>query len=416
MKRLDIVLLHGTTASGKTFTTERLLAVDYDVSTAKMDSIYRQLLERLEFPKQNGRPHSIYKTARALREGAFDAELTGRFFETLDDVLARRIREASAWGVAMVFEGYTLKFPDEAERIVRVAREAAPKRRVVVSRVHVTPTLEDWNRNRAAKGQTLSSDAFGAANPGYHERKMAPPEPVPAVRDYAVRDLEEMRALAEEVIGLRRHKWYQRATLGPVETGGPSDAAEKVAAVRDDDVVGKKVVDVCCATGVHAVMLKQRGARSVVGVEMNGVRFTKARELKKVLLRHSDVDARVDFRLGDAREVLPKLPRFDTAVCFGCIHYFEDYEGFLGMLAAAVTGAVYVEFTFAEGEHDSAENPGVIAPYTRTKSGTTIYMGDRDAVAAAVAAGMPDFEIAERTKISPPGRASDREIWRLRRG
>jgi SAM-dependent methyltransferase len=185
--------------------------------------------------------------------------------------------------------------------------------------------------------------------------------------------------------------------------------------VLASDLEGRTVLDLACATGAHAIHAKQRGAAQVVGVERDKRRYAKALELKKVVIRHSDVDARVDVRLGDVRELLPTLGRFDTLMFFGVIHYFEDYEAVLAELAAATKDVMYVEFAFSEGDHDTAGAPGRISAYTRPKSGTVIYMGDRDAVAGAIASAIPEFLVEERTLISPPGRTSQREIWRLRR-
>ncbi len=121
------------------------------------------------------------------------------------------------------------------------------------------------------------------------------------------------------------------------------------------------------------------------------------------------------MKLGDALQLVPGLGRFNTSLLFGAMHYFDDYSAMLAFLARATADVAYIEFTFSEGEHDTAGGPGGIGPYTRSKSRRTIYMGDRDAVLESVSVGMPDFEVEERTPISPPGRASDREIWRIRR-
>jgi hypothetical protein len=44
MGPLKVLLLHRTTGSGKTYLTERVFGIEYDVHTAKIDSIYYQAL------------------------------------------------------------------------------------------------------------------------------------------------------------------------------------------------------------------------------------------------------------------------------------------------------------------------------------------------------------------------------------
>lgn len=416
MKPLKIILLCGPTASGKSFATERLLSVNYDVATAKLDSFYRSALEHAGVPREDGKPYSVFVEAHALREGAaYDQETSERFIAKLDELVQEQIRQASSWGVGLVLEGYTLRFADEVGRIVQAAR-ATCGRKFSVSRVHMRPTLDVWNHNRAEVGK-LKGSRINVAEPAYYERTMGSPEPVEDVEDHTVSDLDELKALVDEVIQLRPHKWYQRFELGPISTTGPSDASEKVGTMVEGDVAGRQVLDLCCATGVHAIMIKNRGAAKVVGVEMHPARYCKSLELRKTLLRHSEVDARVTFRFGDISAVLPELRRFDTVAFFGALHYFPDYQAILESVAQTANEAVYIEFCFAEGEHDSADAPGEIRPYTRSRTGTTIYMGDRETVTRTIERAMPDFELEERIPISAPGAklVSQREVWRLRR-
>jgi SAM-dependent methyltransferase len=417
MKPLNIVLLCGPTASGKSFATERVLSVDYNVVTSKLDSMYRHALEAAGVPRADGEHYSVFRAAHDMRNGnRYDAETSAEFFSTLEGRILEEIERAHSWGIDLVLEGYTARFADEAKKVLDIAGSVCGPRGVTVSRLQLRPTLEEWNRNRQQVG-VLRNRNIDLADERYYERSMAPPEPVPGIQDYLITNMSELTALADNGLKLRRHKWYQRFTLGPISTKGPSDAHEKVDVILPQDVVDKRVLDLCCATGVHAILMKDRGATAVVGIELDTTRYSKGLELKKTLLRHSDVDAHVSLQLGDITEVLPTLRAFDTVSFLGALHYFPDYEGTLASVALVAKDAVYIEFCFAEGEHDTADAPGEVRGYTRSRTGTTIYMGDPDTIDRVLTTAMPDFEVEARTPISPPGAklVSRREVWRLRR-
>jgi SAM-dependent methyltransferase len=413
-----LILICGAGSSGKTYATERALAIGYDVTTDRADRFYRAAFQAAGIPREDGMYH-IGREARKLRGGAYDAATVDRFWGTYQDFVRRHLRNAIDWGVTPVLEGFTLAYADEVERIVAVARELAGGD-VEVFRVQLKPSLKDWNRNRGSKIRWGSGPVLSPAKRRAYEQSMeaSAPEPVPGVEDRVVADSEgALERLVNDEVGLRPHRWYQRVSLGPVETKGPSEATEKSDAVLDRDVEGKRVLDVCCATGVISLLLKQRGAAGVVGVERDPRRYSKALELRNTLKRHSQLDADVGIRLGDALEVLPTLERFDTAVLFGALHYFPDYERTLALVANAATDAVYIEFNFADSGHDTAAAPDGIHPYARSRFGETIYLGNRDTIEEVVARAMPGFRIEERRPISPPGPRNrhQREVWRMRR-
>jgi hypothetical protein len=117
------------------------------------------------------------------------------------------------------------------------------------------------------------------------------------------------------------------------------------------------------------------------------------------------------------QRVVPTLSSFDTTALFGAIHYFPAYEEVLGLLADVTQESMYVEFCFAEGQHDTTEALGAIRPYTRSRSGTTIYMGDPETISRLIQHAIPEFNVEDRTVIRAPGRKliARREVWRLRR-
>ena len=418
MPPLKLVLICGAGSTGKTHVTERVLAIDYDVSTARADRFYERAIEVAGVPRPDGMLH-LGQEARKLRTSTYDEAAVGRFWIAYEDLVRQHLRNAIEWGVTPVLEGFTLGYADEATRIAAVARELSGSG-VEVFRVQLRPSLKRWNRNRSSKVRWRDGLVLSPAKRSSYERSMAAaaPEPVPGIGDRVVEDSGgELEWVMNEVVGLRRHRWYQRVSLGPVETTGPSEAADKSDTVLDRDVEGRRVLDYCCATGVISLLLRQRGAADVVGIDRDPIKYCKGLELRNTLRRHSELDVEVDLRLGDAPEILPTLPPFDTVVFFGALHYFSDYESALDLVANAARESVYVEFNFADSGHDTAEAPDGIHPYTRSRYGETIYLGNRATVERVIARSMPGFEVEDRRAISPPGSRlrHRREVWRMRR-
>ncbi|MEZ5120453.1 MAG: class I SAM-dependent methyltransferase [Solirubrobacterales bacterium] len=69
--------------------------------------------------------------------------------------------------------------------------------------------------------------------------------------------------------------------MGPISVNAISDAQEKADAVADEDVKDMDVLDVCCATGAVGMLLKIRGARSVIGIERMRKRYVKVRGARR---------------------------------------------------------------------------------------------------------------------------------------
>ena len=411
-RTLKILFVCGTPGSGKTFATDTVLAVDYDVATVSMDRIYRQAQTHACISHPSGKRYGVYGVARALRtDGHFTPDVAERFLAKFDELVSQRIDNAVSWGVDLVFEGYSLKFADEVERIMEAARAAAPAR-VRAARVHLRPSRRQWSRNWKAKRGTVQEISRAT-----YLRRTAAPQAIPGLDDHTAAGAHELKKVAKAA-QLKRHKWDQGFSAGPISTGGSSRAAEKVGLILDRDIVGKRVLDACCSTGVRAILLKDRGASKVVGVERSPVKHCKSRELKKVLRRHAAMDTHVSFRLGDMLTTVPELRAFDTTVFFGALHCFSDCEQALGLLAAATREALYVELSFAAGWHDAAGHPGEVRPSLRSRTGTAIQMGDPEMILGVMGRCMPSFGLEERTPISPPGRklSPRREVWRLRRG
>lgn len=412
--RLSILLVTGPSSVGKSFVTEHLLAVDYVVTTAKMDRFYGKALRTAGIsPGPDRGIYNIAAEAGKVRDGTYPPDKAKEILGAVERLVHKHLQNAHGMGVSAVFEGYTLRFRDEVEIILRAAREVTGED-ATVTRVLLAPERNEWNHFRAMRPRKTVRVRLEASEKR-HARAMELPEPVPGVTDRRVENADEVREIADST--LARHKWHQSFSLGPVTTVGPSKTQDKVDLIQTDDVLRKRVVDLCCATGVVAIMLKVRGATEVVGIEMNPRHYCKGLELQKVLARNSELDPIIDLRLGDVRELLPAAGEFDTAVMLGALHYFEDYASMLGLVASAAKSYAYIEFNFSEREHTTEDAPDGVRAYIR-QSGNTIYMANRRTVEQLIGAAMPGFVVEARNPVSAPGGrklVSQREIWRLAR-
>ena len=87
-----------------------------------------------------------------------------------------------------------------------------------------------------------------------------------------------------------------------------------------DHVQGKVVLDVACGTGYGSALLKDRGAKRVVAVDVSP-------EAIEFATRHYRT-AGLEFMVGDAHE-LAKCPTADLAVSFETIEHLSEPERFL---------------------------------------------------------------------------------------
>jgi len=407
-----IIMVCGPTDVGKSHIVETVFGLEFEVTTEKVDAIYRKALADAGIPSNR-----VRREAEALRSGAYPQETVDAFFASWTEAIRAAIQRSTDWGVALVLDGYTLgAFPDEAERVIQIATEVQgqPPR---VHRMLIKPPLAEWNRNHARRMLlTQPGMPFDEWGEEYYAQEFPKLTPVTGIKDHVVTNDKKARLLAEEGLRLRPHKWYQMLRAGQVRLQGASDAREKAATFAHEDIDGKSVLDVCCATGIVSMLVRDRGAQRVCGVEIDPRKHAKSLELQKVLLRHTAMNAKADFRLGDAREVVPTLGRFDTVFMLGALHDFEDMEGMLTMLADAAKSAVYVEFLLPDISGVWNGEPGVQAYERRT--GTTVYAADSQSlINTVIPNAMPGFELVRRIPTAGVGRGVDsyREVWQLRR-
>ncbi len=244
---LKVLLISGPSATGKTFYALEL-SLRYRVATESMDRLYRLALAAAGIPfakRAEGAPRapgdtvSIYKAAHDLRkEGEFSAETVAAFFSHLDLAIRQRLELAHALGLAMVFEGYTLKFPDEASRVAVAAKEVAGDDFHLV-RANLRPPRKAWQKRRAAKREGQGRPPPDSIKKDDYQRRMAPPATAEGVIDFIVSDEEDFRRLTDDLLGLHRQEMSTAALglIASVERNDTQAARERIRAVEHDRLI-----------------------------------------------------------------------------------------------------------------------------------------------------------------------------------
>ena len=400
---------------GKSYMTERVLALEYEVLTHRVDRTYGRAMRDAGIADARMREQSV-----ALRDGTIGDEARDAFFRSYDDHIAHVLRRAARFRLPAVLDGYTLMLPDEVERVARLAAEVLGDN-VRVLRLFVRRPYEQWLTNvvERAVWKNKSQIATSALTRSAYERILQAPPSVDGVEDQVVTSVQQLRDLVEEA-GFQQHRWYQGFKVGPIEIKGTTDANEKVEALDPSDIVGRSVADLCCCTGVTSILMKIQGAESVQGVELKASRVAKAYEITKTLREQLGIEAKVQVKRGDAIAALDDM-HVDTVAMFGALHYFEDYEGLIAKMGRAAGRAVYLEVLLSDdgkGELNGAppQSPAP-TPFTR-KHGTTIYVCDTPALKRITELALSDFDLVSRVPVAGHGKIgadSYREVWGFRR-
>jgi GT2 family glycosyltransferase len=246
---LKVLLISGPSATGKTHYALRL-SLRYRVATESMDRLYRLALAAAGIPfgkrdegdsRAAGDTVSIYKAAHALRtEGEFSPETVAKFFSHLDLAIRQSLELANALGLAMVFEGYTLKFPDEASRVVAAAKEVVGDDFHLV-RAILRPPRKAWQKLRATKREGQGRPAPDSVKKEDYQRRMAPPATAEGVIDFFVSDDDDFRRLTDDLLGLQRQE-MSTAGLGliaSVERRDTQAGRERIRAVEHDRLIAE---------------------------------------------------------------------------------------------------------------------------------------------------------------------------------
>jgi 2-polyprenyl-3-methyl-5-hydroxy-6-metoxy-1,4-benzoquinol methylase len=124
--------------------------------------------------------------------------------------------------------------------------------------------------------------------------------------------------------------WYQSINLPSGNaTRGKFDTHRRIQMLEDLPMEGKRVIDIGCNSGQYALYAKARGAREVVGIDLDEQRINQARTLAV----NEDLD--VTFEIMGLQDAA-KLGRFDTVMCFAVLTEIEDFFGSVRILKSMI--------------------------------------------------------------------------------
>ena len=134
------------------------------------------------------------------------------------------------------------------------------------------------------------------------------------------------------------------------------------------DLRGKTVLDIGCGMGQHAKQYSDRGARSVLGIDISAKMLAYARE-------HSGAD-NITYRQM-AMEDLGELDRqFDLVTSSLVFDYVEDFGGLMRTIHGLMKDGA--EFVFSMSHPIVTAWDGAYDRYTRTETGERLYANLRN--------------------------------------
>ena len=155
--------------------------------------------------------------------------------------------------------------------------------------------------------------------------------------------------------------------------GRRDDLEERLSFVKDEDLAGRSVLDIGCNIGVSSFLAAERGASSVLGLDVNHRLLLGARRLNTVL-RHP-----VRFMQADL-SCKQDIGSFDTVFCFSVFAHVKNRKALIDTLASSTISALYLEghagtsladYSFLTMQPFTAvEQVGVTADGTHTSSKT----------------------------------------------
>lgn len=140
---------------------------------------------------------------------------------------------------------------------------------------------------------------------------------------------------------IRGQDWYQTIELSDgLVTPGKIDSRKRHRFLEQLDVKGRRVLDIGCNSGAYSLWAKRRGAREVVGVDIDDKRLEQGRQLA----RHEGLE--VSFHRRSLVEI-GDLGRFDLVLCFAVLTEIRDLLGGLEALRGAIGHLALVEMALA---------------------------------------------------------------------
>lgn len=155
-----------------------------------------------------------------------------------------------------------------------------------------------------------------------------------------VRDPAERARILQRVA--RLEPWYHSFELADWLVTSGAHKSEEIQRGLDalgfpTDLAGARVLDVGSNAGFYSFLAEQRGARSVLGVELDPRYVEQARFVGSLL------GSNAEFRVGDVHEVGPALGTFDVVICSGLLYHVADPTNVLLALASVCSGTMLLE-------------------------------------------------------------------------
>jgi tRNA (mo5U34)-methyltransferase len=156
----------------------------------------------------------------------------------------------------------------------------------------------------------------------------------------SIEDRERIRADT-----VRLGPWYQSFNLADWLKIEAVHDADSVLGCLDllgfpRDFSGKTVLDVGCNAGYYSFVAKSRGARRVVGIELDR-HFVRQAEYLSILLGLA-----VQFVHDDVHNVDARLGIFDIVICSGLLYHIPDPTNVLARLSDVCADAILIESEF----------------------------------------------------------------------
>jgi 2-polyprenyl-3-methyl-5-hydroxy-6-metoxy-1,4-benzoquinol methylase len=129
-----------------------------------------------------------------------------------------------------------------------------------------------------------------------------------------------------------------------------------IADVSDGPVEGLRVLDLACLEGMYALELAARGAE-VVAIEGREANLEKARFAARVL----ELDRRIDFQLGDVRDLSREQNgEFDAVLCLGILYHLDapDVFPFVERMAEVCRRVLVVDTNVSLAPRDEQRRDG----------------------------------------------------------
>ena len=136
--------------------------------------------------------------------------------------------------------------------------------------------------------------------------------------------------------------WYQTIELSNgIVTPGKFDNRKRDRFFADIDFKTKSFLDVGCNSGQYCFMAKNRGARHVVGVDINEKRLKQARVLTSIEKLDIEFYKKEFFKIKD-------LGKFDIVFCIAVLKEIQDIFGAIEVLKSLIGGQAFVELDMAK--------------------------------------------------------------------